>query len=130
MAGKNHKKRVQQVERSKRAADKSNPFKCDICEVYCSNHDAFNSHLKGAKHLKTINLFRKLGKPLPVLTTAQTDEGGAVTITAPRITFVGGKKLSSTGLSINQERDGSQVYPPGAPTPEVEESMTTLIMEG
>lgn len=122
MSGKNHKKRVQQVERSQKSVNRSNPFKCDICDIYCSNHDAFNSHIKGAKHLKTINLFRKLGKPLPVLTTSQTADGGSVTITAPRITFVGGKKLSSTGLTINQEKDGSQIYPPGAPTPTIDES--------
>ena len=121
MTGKNHKKRVQQLERTKGAEDKSNPFKCDICEVYCSNHDAFQSHIKGAKHLKTVNLFRKMGKPLPVMTSSVALDDGGVKITAPGITFIGGKNLSSTGLSINTGKIGVQVYPPGAPPPVVEE---------
>lgn len=122
MAGKNHKKRVQQVERTKTTQDTNNPFKCDICDIFCSNHDAFQSHLKGGKHLKTVNLFRKLGKPLPVMTTSVNLEEGGVKITAPRVTFIGGKKLNSTGLTINDSQIGAQVYPAGAPEPVVEES--------
>ena len=130
MAGKNHKKRVQQVERTKAGTeDGSNPFKCDVCDVYCSNKDAFQSHMKGAKHLKTVNLFRKLGKPLPAMTTVVTKDDGAVQVTGPRITFVGGKKLSSTGLSLATEKDGVKVYPPGAPPPVVEESIRSSIFD-
>ena len=117
MAGKNHKKRVQQFERTKEVDSSSNPFRCDVCDVYCSNKDSFQAHIKGAKHIKTVNLFRKLGKPLPAMTSVISKEDGAVQVTGPRITFVGGKKLSSTGLTINKEKDGLQVYPPGAPEP-------------
>ena len=51
------------------------------------------------------------------MTNAVSQDDGSVQVTGPRITFVGGKKLSSTGLLINKEKDGMQVYPPGAPKP-------------
>ena len=132
LIGKNHKKRVQQLERTKGVTETtSNPFKCDVCEIFCSNHDAFQAHVKGAKHLKTVNLFRKLGKPLPTMTSSVNLEGGGVTVSAPRITFVGGKKLSSTGMTIsNNDEDSVQVYPPGAPQPAVKESKWVWLIIG
>lgn len=116
MEGKNHKKRLQLLAKISSGND-SNHFKCEVCEVTCSNKDSYQAHIRGNKHIKTVNLFRRLGKPLPAMTNAVPQDDGSVQVTGPRITFVGGKKLSSTGLLINKEKDGMQVYPPGAPKP-------------
>ena len=91
-------------------------MKCDICEITCSNKDSYLAHIKGNKHLKTINLFRKLGKPLPSMTTMVPTVDGSIQVTGPRISFVGGSKLSSTGLMLHEKED-IKVYPPGAPLP-------------
>ena len=119
MEGKNHKKRLQLQQKVNaappRATDAS--LKCDVCDVFCSSKDSYLAHVKGSKHLKTVALFRRLGKPLPPMTSVIAQDDGGVQVTGPRITFVGGKKLSSTGLTLEPKPKGTQVYPPGAPEP-------------
>jgi zinc finger RNA-binding protein len=116
LEGKNHKKRLQQLEyQSTQTTAES--VKCEICDIVCSNKDSYVAHIKGNKHLRTINLFRRLGKPLPPMTNVHLQEGGVTHVTGPRITFIGGKKLSSTGLMLEtgNSQDQPQLYPPGTP---------------
>ena len=51
------------------------------------------------------------------MTSVVMQEDGGVQVSGPRITFVGGKRLSSTGLTLEAAPEGAQVYPPGAPKP-------------
>uniref|UniRef100_A0A915E439 DZF domain-containing protein n=1 Tax=Ditylenchus dipsaci TaxID=166011 RepID=A0A915E439_9BILA len=37
-------------------------FKCDVCQVMCSAQDAYDAHVKGAKHQKTIATMKKMGQ--------------------------------------------------------------------
>lgn len=115
MEGKNHKKKLAQVQQQAKPPSATS-FKCELCDVFCSNKDAYEAHMRGAKHLKTVNLHRRLGKPIPPMSSTVTTTEGTVQVTGPRITFVGGKKLSSTGLApdIVQSGDEVSVYPPGA----------------
>ena len=63
---------------------------CELCDVVCSNRDAFEAHVKGSKHQKVLTLHRRLGKPIPkinvggVTTTTTTAGGKTVMVTAPR----------------------------------------------
>ena len=116
MDGKNHKKKLAQVQQQQANPPSTSSFKCELCDVICSNKDAYEAHMRGAKHLKTVNLHRRLGKPIPPMTSAVATSKGVVQVTGPRITFVGGKKLSSTGLvpSTNPSGDEIVVYPAGA----------------
>ena len=119
MEGKNHKRRLQLQQKATSAVPGANDpsLKCDVCDVFCSSKDSYLAHVRGSKHLKTVALFRRLGKPLPPMTSVKTQDDGGVQVTGPRITFVGGKKLSSTGLTLEPKPKGMQVYPPGAPEP-------------
>lgn len=75
--------------------------------------------------MQVLNLYRRLGKPIPeVKVPAASDaaktsqESKVVGVSAPRITFVGGKQLSSTGTTESTGQPPS-VYPPGASVPGV-----------
>ena len=69
---------------------------------------------------QVMNLYRRLGKPIPDIklpagTEITTTLGGRkVGVSAPRITFVGGQKLTSTGTA-ESTTGPPKVYPPGAP---------------
>ena len=39
--------------------------RCELCDVACSGRDSYLSHIRGSKHLKTLKLHKKLGKPIP-----------------------------------------------------------------
>lgn len=67
-----------------------------------------------------LNLYRRLGKPIPDIKLPPGSEitttvgGKKLNVTAPRINFVGGQQLTSTGAS---ESSGlPKLYPPGGPT--------------
>ena len=62
---------------------------CELCDVVCSNRDAFEAHVRGSKHQKVLSLHRRLGKPIPqinVPSASMTTTGGkTVMVTAPRL---------------------------------------------
>ena len=67
LAGKNHKKR-EAIESGKNQINLPKnkiTFRCDICELTCTGKDTYDAHVKGSRHQKTLNLLKKLGKPLP-----------------------------------------------------------------
>ena len=95
-------------------------YRCDLCEVTCTGIDAYNAHLKGARHVKTVKLHQKLGKPIPDFKTPEQISVGekkndtpkkviqrpaSKPATAPKINFVGGTKLLTTA-SGSKEVEG------------------------
>ena len=47
-------------------------YKCSLCDVVCTGTEAFNAHLKGAKHLKVgcgvvFFVFQKVDKSFPAM---------------------------------------------------------------
>ncbi|XP_070543118.1 zinc finger RNA-binding protein-like isoform X2 [Ptychodera flava] len=104
----------------------ANTLRCELCDVTCTGSDAYAAHIRGAKHQKVLKLHTKLGKPIPstepvpvtpasttTTTTAKTS-APATTVSkptptlatkpvakkiTPKITFVGGTKLSTTAPS-------------------------------
>ena len=62
-----------------------------------------------------LNLYRRLGKPIPEIKLPAGSEivttvgGKKVSINAPRIQFVGGQQLTSTGAA---EKASPSLYPP------------------
>ena len=50
LEGQKHKKR----EAAQKQIEAAGPdgYRCSLCDVTCTGTDAFNAHLKGAKHLK------------------------------------------------------------------------------
>lgn len=40
-------------------------LRCELCDVTCTGVDAYSAHIRGAKHLKTMKLHQRLGKPIP-----------------------------------------------------------------
>ena len=84
--------------------------------------------------MQVVTLHRRLGKPIPelkmpVITNATTSkaaaniankEGKTTMVSVPRITFVGGQKLTSTENKDEEKEEEDKtlkVYPPGASTP-------------
>ena len=71
---------------------------------------------------QVLNLYRRLGKTIPDIKLPAGSEitttvgGKKISVNAPRISFVGGQQLTSTGTP---EKVGGapSVYPPTAPTP-------------
>ncbi|XP_002153846.1 zinc finger RNA-binding protein isoform X1 [Hydra vulgaris] len=111
-------------------------YKCDLCEVICTGRDAFAAHIKGTNHTKTMKLHQKLGKPIPdvkvpepkkptttVTTGVSTGTNSSVKSSVPKVSFVGGTKLNSTGgeekveTSESQDND-SEIPPEGEPVGE------------
>lgn len=43
-------------------------YKCELCDVSCTGEQAFKAHVDGIKHNKTVQLFKKLNKPVPSAT--------------------------------------------------------------
>jgi len=96
-------------------------YKCELCDVVCTGKDAYNAHVKGANHQKTHKLHMKLGKPIPEVKvfTAGNEDGKKAEIKTsvpPKITFVGGKSLTSTSEEKNEElmtdKDANQIEIP------------------
>ena len=86
LEGKNHKKRLQQQQNVPKES-KSGDNYCELCDVVCSNKDAFEAHVRGSKHQKVLSLHRRLGKPIPQMNAAGTTStagGKTVMVTAPR----------------------------------------------
>ena len=51
LEGQKHKKKEAAVKQM----EASDGYKCTLCDISCTGADAFNAHLKGAKHLKVCN---------------------------------------------------------------------------
>lgn len=90
LEGKNHKKRLQQQQNVSKESKGGENY-CELCDVVCSNRDAFEAHVRGSKHQKVLTLHRRLGKPIPQInvpstTGTQTTTGGkTVMVAAPRL---------------------------------------------
>ena len=73
MAGQQHLKRVKNAASQKKEADRPSTSGsvrkvdnfCEVCNVVCSSTEAYQAHLRGHKHQKSIKLWTKLGKPIP-----------------------------------------------------------------
>ncbi|CAH3034416.1 unnamed protein product [Pocillopora meandrina] len=120
LEGQKHKKKEQAAKQKEKESLPSNAYRCELCDVTCTGTDAFAAHLKGSKHQKVVKLHQKLGKPIPEPAPLKPPEPketkensdkkagngnkGAMRkqppkkMAAPKITFVGGTKLTSTGL--------------------------------
>lgn len=65
-------------------------------------------------------MYRRLGKPIPDIKLPAGSEitttvgGKKLSVTAPRINFVGGQQLTSTGAA--ESSGPPKLYPPGGPT--------------
>ncbi|KAL4228150.1 hypothetical protein ACF0H5_013583 [Mactra antiquata] len=108
-----------------------NQLRCELCDVTCTGADAYAAHVRGAKHQKVLKLHTKLGKPIPstdpvvvgstkpsttaqvvskpvASTTTKTTAAPATTNTVkkvlatPKITFVGGSQLKTTGVKMEE----------------------------
>lgn len=104
-----------------------NQLRCELCDVTCTGTDAYAAHIRGAKHQKVLKLHTKLGKPIPstdpVVVAASTSSStttakpAATATTAvkptttttvkkvlatPKITFVGGNQLKTTGMKTEE----------------------------
>ncbi|CAI8057322.1 Zinc finger RNA-binding protein [Geodia barretti] len=101
----------------------SRPHYCPLCEIQCTSSDSYEAHIRGSRHTKVLNLFRKLGKTIPNIKLPEGTEitntvgGKKVAVSAPRINFVGGQQLTSTGAAGKSSGPPS-LYPPcpGGPT--------------
>uniref|UniRef100_A0AC34QZ99 DZF domain-containing protein n=1 Tax=Panagrolaimus sp. JU765 TaxID=591449 RepID=A0AC34QZ99_9BILA len=127
IAGKNHKKR-EAIETGKNQISLPKnkiTFRCDICELTCTGKDTYDAHVKGSRHAKTMNLFKKMGKPIPtgeptiIAPVAQklsdansVPVGGIGPSEIPKPTkivgvtgtkFVGGQTLQSTTMNLEKD---------------------------
>jgi len=104
-----------------------NQMRCELCDVTCTGQDAYAAHIRGSKHQKVVKLHTKLGKPIPstepVVTNATSKSstkpasGKSVVVPSttaskkvlatPKINFVGGSQLKSTGSKAEEVKTGS-----------------------
>jgi len=52
LEGKSHKKKLQQQQTTADATTPRGDFYCELCDVSCTSKDAFEAHIRGAKHQK------------------------------------------------------------------------------
>ncbi|XP_013773479.1 zinc finger RNA-binding protein-like [Limulus polyphemus] len=106
-------------------------LRCELCDVTCTGADTYAAHIRGAKHQKVVKLHTKLGKPIPsadpvVISTnsitqkgikggdsdsAKSDvgtSGDKTNVSVPKINFVGGTKLNTTGSKDKQDENKSE----------------------
>ncbi len=79
--GKSHKKKLAQQALLSHQDKSKCTFYCEVCDVICSNKDGLEAHMRGSKHMKVVNLHKRMGKPLP---TTPTGDSKTVMVTAPR----------------------------------------------
>eukprot|EP00057_Strongylocentrotus_purpuratus_P025514 XP_011679988.1 PREDICTED: zinc finger RNA-binding protein isoform X2 [Strongylocentrotus purpuratus] len=118
-------------------------YRCELCDVSCTGLDAYNAHIRGSKHQKVLKLHTKLGKPIPssepvkignqatavtnsTAGTAKTQTTPSKTapktaqpikkMVTPKITFVGGSKLATTG-DAEKKNEQKTAQTPAAPAP-------------
>ncbi|XP_014670630.1 PREDICTED: zinc finger RNA-binding protein-like [Priapulus caudatus] len=105
-------------------------LRCELCDVTCTGQDAYNAHIRGSKHQKVVKLHTRLGKPIPsaepvmvktsrsttTLPSSLSPKNSTVVasvankVTAvPKITFVGGAKLSTTVAKAAEVKTNSVV---------------------
>uniref|UniRef100_A0A8K9XBW7 Zinc finger RNA-binding protein n=1 Tax=Oncorhynchus mykiss TaxID=8022 RepID=A0A8K9XBW7_ONCMY len=126
-----------------------NQLRCELCDISCTGADAYAAHIRGAKHQKVVKLHTKLGKPIPstepnvvtqtpTSTTAssssKTPASSSSTLTAanattavkkvntPKINFVGGNKLQTTGKVTEEAKVEASKPPLPSLVPQVQES--------
>ncbi|XP_031553484.1 zinc finger RNA-binding protein-like [Actinia tenebrosa] len=132
LEGQKHKKKEASSKAKPEAnANNSNSYCCELCDITCTGADAYAAHLKGSKHQKVVKLHVKLGKPIPEILPIKAPEpkenkegeektkvasnnrnqgrkNAAKRPVAPKITFVGGTKLTTTGVvKTNDASEGS-----------------------
>lgn len=90
LEGKTHKKKLNQQQKTGDKDKINHAFYCELCDVMCSNKDGLEAHVRGSKHTKVVNLYKRMGKPIPVPKTSMpsgSSSGTAekpVMVTAPR----------------------------------------------
>lgn len=107
-------------------------YRCEVCTITCSGKDALEAHLNGSKHKKSMKMLHTMNKPIPnpltTMITAEKMEDGSVqqkkektdVQKGPKIKFIGGQHLSSTGELVTADpSQKKQAYPPGIEPPAV-----------
>lgn len=143
LEGQKHKKKEAALKASQPTGRQPhNQMRCELCDVTCTGHDAYAAHIRGAKHQKVVKLHTKLGKPIPstdpVVTTAasktatkptvsksvvvQSTTASKKVLAAPKINFVGGTQLKTTGTKTWE----GKVEITSPPTPTTTTAATTV----
>ncbi len=52
MDGQKHKKKAASIVTTNKEPVPSGSYRCELCDVTCTGLDAYNAHLKGARHVK------------------------------------------------------------------------------
>lgn len=87
--------------------------RCELCDVACSGRDSYLSHIRGSKHLKTLKLHKKLGKPIPA--DFLDDPPSTATAAQPQPTT---KTLNESSTSTSPNAAAAAVtQQPTAPAP-------------
>jgi hypothetical protein len=117
----NYQQRTNNFSQNNRAAPRG-VVNCKLCDVACTGRDAYAAHLRGSKHLKTLKLHQKLGKPIPADlllpnnqpgTAAPTSEAAAasnngnqmmggghpVSISAPQVNYIAGVSIAKSSAN-------------------------------
>ncbi|OQV14602.1 putative Zinc finger RNA-binding protein [Hypsibius exemplaris] len=171
MIGSKHKKREQQVKWEKEKAEGAEAgaaaptptitvhgvsratTKCELCGILTAGAAAFDAHIKGKSHQRTLKLHMSLGKPIPAneptvmqrtvdtvnprhtskpeLTTGSSVctkvvTGGKTVLITPKMNFVGGTVLHTTESGL-QEVNTSSVAANGASTSSAETDGTAAV---
>ncbi|XP_022105788.1 zinc finger RNA-binding protein-like isoform X2 [Acanthaster planci] len=153
LEGQKHKKKEQS---QKEAPGRPGiALRCELCDVSCTGQDAYKAHINGSKHQKVLKLHTKMGKPIPssdpikvntaATSTAQsagnktaaaaTSTAGAAAakakpvvkkVVTPKITFVGGTKLTSTTPEADKKADTKLDTSAAGTTAETAEATTEV----
>ncbi|XP_032239404.2 zinc finger RNA-binding protein isoform X2 [Nematostella vectensis] len=144
LEGQKHKKKESAGKTKPEAVNSPNAYHCQLCDVTCTGADAYAAHLKGAKHQKVVNLHKKMGKPIPEIQppkapeakdTKEDDKNKANKNNnrgrnlprrpaAPKINFIGGTKLTTTGV-VKAEASSASSTSSASDTATKDDSMDT-----
>jgi zinc finger RNA-binding protein len=85
---------------------------CTLCEVACTGRDAYAAHIRGSKHLRTLKLHQKLGKPIPPdLLNPPAPAAAAATTSLPQsampASFSAAQVNYIAGVSVAQMNSGT-----------------------
>lgn len=50
---------------SSSSSNNSVELRCEMCDIACTGIDAYNAHMSGKQHNRTLRLHIQLGKPIP-----------------------------------------------------------------
>ncbi|XP_055344626.1 zinc finger RNA-binding protein-like [Paramacrobiotus metropolitanus] len=112
---------------------------CELCGVHTAGQQAYEAHLNGKSHQRTLKLHMKLGKPIPVNEPTVTQRtlptigtptssgpstgssictkvvtGGKTVLITPKMNFVGGTVLTTTNTGMQEVPTSGAPPPPPA----------------